>query len=156
MNSPPNLIIPLRQASAWFDDGLHTYLQMKGWPAITRSQSMVLISVIRGVSRSSEIARVLGVSRQAAHITINGMVALGLLALTDDPQDGRSKVVTLSDGAEKMREHAFEAASLMGQELSRRLGADAFEALHLALMADWGEPMGFGRTSDAGRKTSLR
>lgn len=135
------LIVPMLRGFFWFDEGLQNYLRQRGWPTVTRPQSMVMINVALGVTRPSDIARALGITRQAVHSTINGMVEIGLLELVDDPQDKRSKVVVISERGAKMREHAREAASLMSQELARRIGADRMDALREALAADWGPPM---------------
>ena len=143
MESADYLIVPLLQGFIWLDEGLQTYLRAQGWPSVTRPQSMVMTTVILGVTRPSEIARNLGISRQAVHTTINGMVEIGLLALADDPSDRRSKIVVISEQGMRMREHARQAVILMRQELARRIGADKLDALRDALAADWGEPMAF-------------
>jgi DNA-binding MarR family transcriptional regulator len=134
-------IVPMLQGFIWFDEGLQNYLRQKGWPAVTRPQSMVMVTVVLGVTRPSDIARILGVSRQAVHTTINGMVEIGLLALADDPDDRRSKIVVISEQGKQMREHARQASALMSEELARRIGAETLEALQAALAADWGPPM---------------
>jgi DNA-binding MarR family transcriptional regulator len=141
MDNAAYLIVPMLQGFIWFDEGLQNYLRQKGWPAVTRPQSMVMVTVVLGVTRPSEIARILGVSRQAVHTTISGMVEIGLLALADDPDDRRSKIVVISEQGLKMREHARQASSLMCEELARRIGADRLRALQEALAIDWGPPM---------------
>jgi DNA-binding MarR family transcriptional regulator len=139
------LIIPLLRGFIWFDEGLQNYLRLKGWPAVTRPQSMMLMAVVAGARRPSEIARILGISRQAAHTTIASMVEDGLIELVDDADDRRSKIVVVSHRGQTMRDHAREATSLMTQELARRIGEDNLAALRSALNADWGPPMrGFG------------
>jgi DNA-binding MarR family transcriptional regulator len=141
MENAAYLIVPMLQGFIWFDEGLQNYLRQKGWPAVTRPQSMVMVTVVLGVTRPSEIARILGISRQAVHTTINGMVEIGLLELADDPDDRRSKIVVISEQGTKMREHARQATTLMSQELARRIGEPKLEALREALAADWGPAM---------------
>ncbi len=65
MNAPEYLIVPLLQAFYWFDDGLQAHLQARGWAHVTRPQSMVMVNIVTGIRRPSDIARNLGVSRQA-------------------------------------------------------------------------------------------
>jgi len=36
-----HLLLSLLQGFYWFDEGLQNYLQARGWPAVTRPQSMV-------------------------------------------------------------------------------------------------------------------
>jgi DNA-binding MarR family transcriptional regulator len=138
-----HLLLSLLQGFYWFDEGLQNYLQARGWPAVTRPQSMVMANIVLGVRRPSEIARRLGVSRQAIHATLNQMAELGIVALEDDPTNGRVKAVTVTAQGERMRSDAQNAMVLLGEELGRRLGkAPLLKAAHL-LHSDWGEPMTF-------------
>jgi DNA-binding MarR family transcriptional regulator len=143
MDSPSFLIVPLLQGFSWFDDGLQSYLQAKGWPHVTRPQSMVMVHVVRGVTRPSDIARNLGVSRQAIHTTINQMIDLGLIELDRDDGDGRSKRVVITPTGQTMRAVAQEAMTVISAALEARIGPQAVVALHDAFAADWGPPLSF-------------
>jgi len=133
------LIVPLLHGFFWFDDGLQAYLQKKGWGHVTRPQSMVMINILSGIVRPSDIARNLGISRQAIHSTINQMVEMGMLEMRDDPEDGRSKIVALSTMGAAMRMDANEAVEALTAELSRRIGKANIAALAKAFAADWGD-----------------
>ncbi|HVK42205.1 MAG TPA: MarR family winged helix-turn-helix transcriptional regulator [Phenylobacterium sp.] len=135
------LIVPLLQAFCWFDDGLQSYLQSKGWSHVTRPQSMVMANVAIGVRKPSDIARNMGISRQAAHTTINQMVAMGMLELRQDKDDRRSKIVAVSGDGLAMRRDADQVMEALIAELRRRIGARNVENLMRAFSADWGEPV---------------
>jgi DNA-binding MarR family transcriptional regulator len=138
-----HLLLSLLQGFYWFDEGLQNYLQARGWPAVTRPQSMVMANVVLGVRRPSDIARNMGVSRQAIHATINQMVGMGIVALIDDPSNRRVKVVAPTKVGETMRIDAQRAMVVMGEELGRRLGkAPLLKTAHL-LHEDWGAPLTF-------------
>jgi DNA-binding MarR family transcriptional regulator len=138
-----HLLLSLLQGFYWFDEGLQNYLQARGWPAVTRPQSMVMANIVLGVRRPSDIARRLGVSRQAIHATINQMIELGIVALTDDPTNRRVKVVAPTAQGEAMRIDAQRAMVVMGDELGRRIGRpQLLKAAHL-LHEDWGPPLTF-------------
>jgi DNA-binding MarR family transcriptional regulator len=138
-----HLLLSLLQGFYWFDEGLQNYFQARGWPSVTRPQSMVMANIALGVRRPSEIARRLGVSRQAIHATLGQMSELGIVALRDDPTTGRVKEVVVTELGERMRRDAQRAMVLMGEELGRRLGrSPLLKAAHL-LNEDWGEPMTF-------------
>ena len=110
---------------------------------MTRPQSMVMANIVLGVRRPSDIARNMGVSRQAIHATINQMVELGIVALMDDPSNRRIKVVAPTRLGETMRIDAQRAMVVMGEELGRRVGkAQLLKAAHL-LHEDWGAPLTF-------------
>ncbi len=142
METTRYLIVPLLQAFCWFDDGLQAFLQKRGWAHVTRPQSMVMVNVLTGVRRPSEIARNVGVSRQAIHTTITQMVQMGMLEMRDDPADKRSKIVALSPKGHTMRKDADTAVDALTAELIRRIGKENVANLSKAFAADWGEPPG--------------
>ncbi|MFN3856339.1 MAG: MarR family winged helix-turn-helix transcriptional regulator [Caulobacter sp.] len=135
------LIVPLLQAFFWFDDGLQSYLQARGWNQVTRPQSMVMANVVMGVHKPSDIARNLGISRQAVHTTINQMVELGMLELREDAEDGRAKTVALTPRGQDMRQDADRVMSDLQAELRRRIGGRNVDNLIKAFSADWGPPI---------------
>lgn len=138
-----HLLLSLLRGFYWFDEGLQNYLQARGWPVVTRPQSMVMANLVLGVRRPSDIARNMGVSRQAIHATINQMIAMDMVALVDDPSNGRVKIVVPTAMGETMRIDAQRSMVLMGEELGRRLGRAQFlKAAHL-LHQDWGPPVTF-------------
>lgn len=141
MNAADTFIIPLLQAFFWFDDGLQSYLQSKGWNQVTRPQSMVMANVVIGVHNPSEIARNLGISRQAVHTTINQMVEMGMLELRDDKEDRRAKIVAVSNTGVQMRRDADKAMVELAAELRRRIGNRNVDNLIKAFGADWGDPV---------------
>lgn len=133
------LLVPLLQAFFWFDDGLQSYLQARGWDQVTRPQSMVMANVVVGVHKPSDIARNLGISRQAVHTTINQMVELGMLELQDDSDDRRAKIVVVSEKGKAMGRDADDAMTAITAELRRRIGPKNVENLVKAFKEDWGE-----------------
>ena len=140
MIAADSLILPLLQGFFWFDDVLQAHLQGHGWTEVTRPQSMVMTNVVIGIHKPSSIARNLGVSRQTVHTTINQMVEKGILELVDDPDDGRAKIVILSEIGIQMREDANQAMEGMVELLRRRIGGRNVDAMIRAFRADWGEP----------------
>ena len=138
-----HLLLSLLQGFYWFDEGLQNYLQARGWPVVTRPQSMVMANLVLGVRRPSDIARNMGVSRQAIHATINQMIALDIVALVDDPTNRRVKIVAPTKMGETMRIDAQRSMVIMAEELGHRLGkAPLLKAAHL-LGQDWGPPLTF-------------
>ena len=138
--APSHLILELLTAFYWFDEGLQNHLRAKGWPEVTRPQSMLMANLALGLHRPSDIARNLGVSRQAIHATIGQMVGKGVVELVDDPDDGRMKLVVLNARGEAMRRDAQAAMTVMVDALSRRIGARKVAQLREALLSNWGDP----------------
>jgi len=141
LDSSGYLIVPLLQGFEWFDKSLQQSLQARGWPRLTQPQSSVMIHVILGVNRPSAIARNLGLSRQAVHVTIRQVVRKGIFELADDPRDGRSKIVTLTAMGQAMRRDAQLTIQCLMDQLARRIGRRYVDALRAAFARDWGPPI---------------
>ena len=100
---------------------------------------MVMTNIVSGIVRPSDIARNIGVSRQAIHNTIGQMVTLGIVQLEPDPEDRRHMIVSLTDLGTRMRKDAQRAMDAMTTQIAARLGQEQFDALLAALEADWGD-----------------
>ena len=132
------LIIPLLQGFEWFDEGLQRSLRARGWPTLTRPESMIMIHVIQEMIRPSEIARSLGLTRQAVHRTIGQICEKGLFELQSDPDDGRGSIIVLTQQGAAMRRDAQFIVASIHQVLEQRLGTKAFRELVALLERDWG------------------
>lgn len=137
------LLLSLLQAFYWCDESLQNYLRSRGWPEVTRPQSMVMANIVLGVNRPSDIARNMGISRQAIHATINQMVEVGIVALSSDPSNRRVKIVTPTKLGETMRVDAQQAMVIQAEELAARLGEDEFRQLTRILGLAWGPALTF-------------
>lgn len=133
------LIIALFQRFCWLDEGLQARLHQRGWPDVNRPQSMVMTNIVSGIVRPSDIARNLGISRQAIHRTLSQMIDLGIVTLEPDPDDRRHMVVSLTETGKRMRQDAQQAMDALSEQIAGALGKDRFESLLAALEADWGE-----------------
>lgn len=133
------LIIALFQRFCWLDEGLQARLHDHGWPDVSRPQSMIMTNIVSGIVRPSDIARNIGVSRQAIHSTIGQMVKLGIVQLEPDPDDRRHMIVTLTDLGARMRKDAQRAMDALTEQVAARIGQKTFDALLAALEANWGD-----------------
>ncbi|WP_374527479.1 MarR family winged helix-turn-helix transcriptional regulator [Novosphingobium sp.] len=139
----PYLIVSLLQGFYWFDSGLQSFLRSRGWPTLTHSQSMVMMNITTGATRPVEIARNLGISRQAVHVTLSQIAEIGMIRFTDDPSDKRSKIVVLTEMGEPMRRDAQTAVTIMTKHLAKRIGQPQLAGLIAACGVDWGDPIDF-------------
>src|SRR3546814_12516611 len=89
---------------------------------------MVMTNIVSGIVRPSDIARNLGVSRQAIHNTINQMVKLGMVELAPDPEDRRHVIVSLTETGAQMRQDAQRALDQLADQLAARLGHELLDA----------------------------
>jgi DNA-binding MarR family transcriptional regulator len=133
------LFISLLQRFCWLDDGLQARLSAEGWPNVSRPQSMVMMNIVSGIVRPSDIARNMGISRQAVHNTINQMVKMDMVKLTPDPDDRRHMLLSLTATGEAMRQDAQRSMDSLGDQLLERLGPERFHQLIDILRDDWGD-----------------
>src|SRR3546814_16794303 len=111
---------------------------------------MRMTNIVSGNVRPSDIARNLGVSRQAIHNTINQRVKLGMVELAPDPEDRRHVIVSLTETGEQMRQEDQRAMEQLADQLAERTGHERFDALPETLEADWGDNMARQHSAEGG------
>jgi len=122
----------------WCDEGLQNSLRASGMPTLSRTKSMIMVNIADGTTRPSDLARNIGVSRQAIQQTLVEMERAGLVTLVPDPSDGRAKIVKFSRRGSGIGKAAFTAMSAIEAELASRLGSQAVQQLEEILFSDWG------------------
>jgi DNA-binding MarR family transcriptional regulator len=137
---PTYLIVPLLQGFEWFDEGLQRGLRARGWPILTRPESMIMHHVIQGIVRPSDIARSLGLTRQAVHTTIAQIVDKGVFELVPDPEDKRIRAVALTQTGKAMRADARLIVTYLSEQLGQRIGQRRLANLLEGFSQDWGAP----------------
>ncbi len=109
---------------------------------LPRTQSIIMILIGDGVNQQSEMAKLLGISKQAVSQAIKEMISKGLVSLDPDPNNGRQKIVSYTLEGRKMRDVAQKGLQQLEAELGKRIGQRRLQALHDALDAPWGDPPG--------------
>lgn len=132
------IMILLFQRFCWLDEGLQQHFHDHGWPDVSRSQSMIMINIVSGIRRPSDIARRIGISRQAIHTTIQQMIDSGIVTLESDPLDGRTKLLALTEFGQRMRNDAHAGLTSLAERVAGQIGEAKWEALYDALAPDWG------------------
>lgn len=128
-------------AFRWVDESLRASLEARGWPRITPSQSMLMANLDRAGTRTAELARRLGVSRQAAHQTVRELEDLGLVQQMEDPTNASAKLVCLTDEGERNVADALAIFADVEATLEHRVGTETVRALRRALESEWGDPI---------------
>ena len=126
------LLLDMMRTFLQMDEKLRERLQQRGWPSITRSQSMVLANVANGVTRASRLAENLGVTRQAMSQLLADMVKKGLIELIPDPDHGRAQLVQVAPQADGIREDARRVLRDLEAELEVSIGAQQMASLRQA------------------------
>lgn len=136
------LMSGLLHAFYWMDEGLQNHLRAAGMPGLSRTQSLIMTNVADGVTRPAELARRLGISRQAVQQLLADMQQRGLLDLADDPADARAKIIRYSSRGVQIGEITVRALEHLDDEIERRLGSKALNDLRRILLdRDWGDPV---------------
>ncbi len=144
---PERLLGSLLNAVYWVDESLQARLEAAGWERINHAKSMVMVNVFNGITRPIELAKNLGVSRQAMHQTIQEMVKIGLLQVENDPNDRRAKVVSFHPDSLDIMTDALEALHAIEHDLADRIGKRRLQQMRSTLEMDWG-PISDGLDED--------
>jgi DNA-binding MarR family transcriptional regulator len=140
-SSTVNLGQLLLRAFRWFDEGLVAHLRHAGWPELTRAHSLVFANLDTSGTRTSELARRTGVSRQAIHKIVHELVRMGMVELSEDTTNRSAKLVVPTAEGQRSTKVALATFRDLEAELTQRIGADLLDQLRHALEQDWGPPV---------------
>lgn len=133
------MMMDVMRAFYWFDEGLQSALKARGWQSISRSQSIMFANIALGVRRPADLARNLGISRQAVSKMLQEMAEQGLVTTEPDPNDKRAQIVNFSESSTRLRADALDILGRLEDRLGERLGAKSLKALRGTLEKDWGD-----------------
>ncbi|MGA1342973.1 MAG: MarR family transcriptional regulator [Hyphomonas sp.] len=136
----PRLNWQLLRASIWIDRGLQQNMQARGWPQFSRTESQILLLTAVGIVRPIEMARNLGLTRQAINQAIAQLIEKRVVKLEEDTRDKRCKIVTFVPEADPMRKDAREILQRLEAELERRSGRASLDCLREMAHWDWSNP----------------
>jgi DNA-binding MarR family transcriptional regulator len=142
MSEQTNLARLLLDRFRWFDRALLSSLREQLGVELTSAQSLLFASLPIEGARQADLARRLGVSRQAVNELVRGLEQQGLVEVVLDPQSGRSKLVRPTPRGRESIEVALQTFAGMEDELRSRIGDRSVDQLRRALAAEWGDPPG--------------
>lgn len=128
----------LFQAFCWIDDSIRNLLKETNGFTVTRTETMLILLVRNGVTRSSDLARILGISRQAIHKAVTKLESANILALEPHPDDRRSKQVVFCASETPIHQSVSQGLEKLDSVLKARIGEDGFQQLMCQLSKDWG------------------
>lgn len=128
-------------------EDLHARLADRGWSGLRPAYGYVLVNARARPTKVTDVARVLGVTKQAASQVVDAMAAEGFVRREADPGDARARVVVLTEEGHRLlaaveevyREQEREWAAVIGAEALSRMREDLTRALAGAteLRAHW-------------------
>ena len=83
-------------------DGLHDQLQVRGWTDVRPAFGFVLLAARDQPTSVTELAGLMGMTKQAASKLVDAMASGGYIQRGTDAQDGRHRPVTLTSRGEEL------------------------------------------------------
>ncbi len=104
-------------------------------PALRASHTALFPHLtVEGV-RGADLAKKLGVSKQAISQLVAELEYWGVVEQVDDPKDGRAKLVRFTAKGEQGLLQGLAVLSELEQELADKIGKRRMQELHTALLA---------------------
>ncbi len=114
-------------------DDLHVELARRGHPDVRPAHGFAMQAIGARGATASELGTRLGVSKQAAGKTVDGLASLGYAERTADPEDARRKIVVLTPAGREVLSLSVEIFERLRAEREALVGSarmrEAEEAL---------------------------
>jgi DNA-binding MarR family transcriptional regulator len=138
--------LPLAQlivnAEQWVNISIVQLMAGRGHTELSPAHLAFIANLDCGSTHASEVARRMGVSRQAVYRTTRELQALGVLQLEDDPERRNQKVIRMTPHGIQVVNDARACNAEVEHALKRRLGARDYDRLVSILRKPWGDPAG--------------
>ncbi len=133
---PLNNIRSLIQGvSDGLDAKLHAYRKGTRYESVRPSDVRVFVLALRQPRSISELARILGVTRQAVHASVKRLRQLKIIDLQSNSAHPQEKLVVLTDSGAKARQAAQVQVEQMEADIAAIIGKDGLENLRITLAA---------------------
>lgn len=126
-------------ADLWFSKKLLAALEASDHKGYGKSDILMLANLDCGRTFPSELARRIGVSRQAVYKMLKNLEAKRIVALETDSERRNSKVIVITPEGERMIRDAMTLLRGIEQDLRGNLTPKAVDQLRAILEQDWGE-----------------
>lgn len=134
-DEPPGYALPLLLLGGFrlIIDALHRDLAEQGHPDVRPVHGFALQAIGRETGTVSDLARKLGVSKQAAAKTVAALEKLGYVRRDDDPDDRRSQQLRLTSHGTEVLTLSAEALARVHAAWTASVGTPRLRALEEAL-----------------------
>lgn len=131
--------LQLTQMLGEFQDRLVVWLIQRlhndGFNGLNAKQLTFMGQLDCGVNHASELARRIGVSRQAVHKSVQELTGMGWLETAPHPEFGNQKIIIFTDEGERMMSRARLHFAELDDILLERFGDKALDTLEEVLGA---------------------
>lgn len=108
-------------------DGLHTRLHEQGWTDVRPAFGFVLLATRDSATTSTELATVLGVSKQAVSKLVDAMEEAGYVSRSPGARDARERTVELAERGHQLLRAVEQIYRDLEAEWSAVIGERAVE-----------------------------
>lgn len=135
---PPNLNELLLARSDWFAQQLIEGVKSsQAGYNITPAQTRLLAQMAGKPTSMAELARRLGVSRQAVHKTVSDLERRGILRVELDSERGNATKVVYTELGREVNRAGAKIIQAIEAKLAQRLGSQQIENLKHLLQRGW-------------------
>lgn len=137
LNSPPpdNIRTLLHYLGQALDERLTHFRRGTVYEAVRPSDVRVFVSATRKPQTISEIARDMGVTRQAAQASVHRLHKLQVLDLQAAPHNKRDKIVVVTAKGQHAAKTAAQQVKRFEEEFAAVIGADGLATFRKNLVA---------------------
>lgn len=125
----------IRCARLFNERGLALARERLEQPSMRAAHLALFAHIDLAGTRSTEIARRAGVSKQAIGPLVDELVQMGLLERVADPADGRAKLVRFTEAGRQGMLRGLAVLREVEAGLAAQVGSDTFVRLREALLA---------------------
>ncbi|MFK4087586.1 MarR family winged helix-turn-helix transcriptional regulator [Kribbella sp. NPDC020789] len=108
-------------------------MHRSGYPKLKQAHNAVFATLQWEGSRSADMAARAGMTRQSMGELVREMVALGILEMRPDPQDGRAKLVTYTERGLQAAQDGFRRLWELEEQFAGEFGAEEYEVARSVL-----------------------
>ncbi|WP_405056106.1 MarR family winged helix-turn-helix transcriptional regulator [Kribbella sp. NBC_01505] len=98
----------------------------RGYPKIKQAHNAIFATLRLEGSRSADMATRSGMTRQSMGELVREMVALGILEMRPDPQDGRAKLVTYTEFGLQVAAVGYKRLFDLEERFAEEFGPDEY------------------------------
>lgn len=129
----------LLRRSEWMEERVLAAASRNGYGAVTPAMNRLFGHMRARPVGLSELARVMGISRQAVHEVVQQAESLGLVETVASEQDARVKLVRFSQAGWAMSDCAAREHEAIERELAAHIGEEDLQALRRILARAWSD-----------------
>jgi DNA-binding MarR family transcriptional regulator len=121
-------------------DGLHGRLQALGWADVRPAFGFVLLAAREQPTSVTELAELMGVTKQAASKLVDAMVSGGYVRRGADSQDGRQRPESLTGRGEELLAAVEQVYAELEDRWAKVIGAPHVDRMRRDLMHVLADP----------------